>query len=210
VSGERVRAPHAELLGRLVELSAQDWRAFRELEAIFSALRDPDIGVCAGSAYYLGVALSGRLRAALRGTAGEYEEWVRGERVLERALALLFKEFSEANFKWRAYSLRQYLDKVASAFKALSRLAAFADRLAVFAYALDTGSYVEALNAAVERGLVRPAALHAELLRLGDERLVKLFYEEWRKGRMLVLWGWQVELPQAAAGRGGGRALHLD
>jgi hypothetical protein len=114
------------------------------------------------------------LRAALRGTAGEYEEWVRGERVLERALALLFKEFSEANFKWRAYSLRQYLDKVASAFKALSRLAAredyrrlyagiaaFADRLAVFAYALDTGSYVEALNAAVERGLVRPAALHA-------------------------------------------------
>jgi len=185
---------NSELLEKLFEMSMEDPHAFADLEDVFSALRDPDFGT--EYAYYLGVALSGRVRAALRGEADRVERWLRRERVLERALVHLFEEFVNARtrFQIHVYGLRQYLDRVAAAFAALSRLAvredlkqlysnlaAFADRLAGFAYALDSDSFFEALNTAVERGLAHPLALHVELLRLEDERLLARFYEAWKE-----------------------------
>jgi hypothetical protein len=104
------------------------------------------------------------------------------------------------------------LDRVAAAFDALSRLAAredlkqlysnlaaFADRLAGFAYALDADSFFEALNTAVERGLAHPLALHVELLRLEDDRLLQQFYEAWKR-----LESWRVELDRVGAEPCGG------
>jgi hypothetical protein len=184
---------NSELLEKLFEMSMEDPRAFGDLEDVFSALRDPDFGT--EYSHDLGAALSGRVRAALRGEADRVERWVRRERVLERALVLLFEEFVErVRFMVHIYGLRQYLDRVAAAFDALSRLsaredlkqlysnlAAFADRLAGFAYALDTDSFFEALNTAVERGLVHPLALHVELLRLEDDQLRAKFYEAWKR-----------------------------
>jgi len=185
---------NSELLEKLFEMSMEDPHAFADLEDVFSALRDPDFGT--EYAYYLGVALSGRVRAALRGEADRVERWLRRERVLERALVHLFEEFVNARtrFQIHVYGLRQYLDRVAAAFAALSRLAvredlkqlysnlaAFADRLAGFAYALDSDSFFEALNTAVERGLAHPLALHVELLRLEDDQLRARFYEAWKE-----------------------------
>jgi hypothetical protein len=186
---------NSELLEKLLEMSMEDPRAFADLEDVFSALRDPDFGT--EYSYDLGVALSGRVRAALRGEADRVERWVRRERVLERALVHLFGEFvvyRHTRFMVHIYGLRQYLDRVAAAFDALSRLAAredlkqlysnlaaFADRLAGFAYALDTDSFFEALNTAVERGLAHPLALHVELLRLEDDQLRARFYEAWKE-----------------------------
>lgn len=187
---------NSELLEKLFEMSMEDPHAFADLEDVFSALRDPDFGT--EYAYYLGVALSGRVRAALRGEADRVERWLRRERVLERALVHLFEEFVNARtrFQIHVYGLRQYLDRVAAAFAALSRLAvredlkqlysnlaAFADRLAGFAYALDSDSFFEALNTAVERGLAHPLALHVELLRLEDDQLRARFYEAWKCAR---------------------------
>jgi hypothetical protein len=233
--GERVEAPEApqpapeapppeprvfgsELLEKVLELSLDDPRAFADLEDVFSALRDPDFDT--EYSYELGVALSGRVRAALRGEADEYERWVRREGVLERALVLMFKEYVKAREAGAGlkdvYGLRRYLDRVAAAFEALSRLAArgdlkrlyadlaaLADRLAGFAYALDTDSFFEALNTAVERGLAHPLALHVELLRLEDDRLRERFYEAWKRERLgLVLWGFEVVEGQAGGGDG--------
>ena len=187
---------NSELLEKMFKMSMEDPHAFADLEDVFSALRDPDFGT--EYAYYLGVALSGRVRAALRGEADRVERWLRRERVLERALVHLFEEFVNARtrFQIHVYGLRQYLDRVAAAFAALSRLAvredlkqlysnlaAFADRLAGFAYALDADSFFEALNTAVERGLAHPLALHVELLRLEDDQLRARFYEAWKCAR---------------------------
>jgi hypothetical protein len=192
----------SELLEKVLELSLDDPRAFADLEDVFSALRDPDFDT--GYSYDLGVALSGRVRAALRGEADRVERWVRRERVLERALVLLFKEYVKAREAKDVYGLRRYLDGVAAAFEALSRLsaredlkrlysdlAAFTDRLAAFAYALDTAAFFEALSTAVALGLAHPLALHVELLRLEDDRLLAKFYEAWKRLR-----SWRVELDQ--------------
>lgn len=208
------------ILEGLFELSVKDWRAFRELEDVFSALRDPDFDT--EYSYDLGSALSGRLRAALRGEADEYERWVRREGVLERALVRLFKEYVKAREAGaelkNVYGLRRYLDRASAAFEALSRLAAredlkrlysdlaaVADRLCAFAYSLLTDSFVEALNTAVERRLVHPLALHVELLRLEDDRLRERFYEVWKRERFgLVLWDFEEVEDQAGACGGGG------
>jgi hypothetical protein len=217
VSGSKLF--NSELLEKMFKMSLKDPRAFDDLEDIFQALRDPDFDT--GYSYELGVAFSGCVRAALRGEADRVVRWVRRERVLERALVWLFKDFIETGFKGHVYGLRRYLDRVAAAFEALSRLAAredlkrlysdlavLTDRLAAFAYALDTDSYVETLNTAVERGLAHPLALHVELLRLEDDQLRARFYEAWKKRRIgFALRGWQVELQtdvgELACGGGG-------
>ena len=206
VDEEEAYATGARIQKELVELAAKDWRAYDALKNIFQALRDPDFDT--SYSYDLGVALSGRLRAALSGEADEYEKWVRRVSALERALVHLFKEYVKAREAGRelehVHGLRRYLDRVHAAFETLSRLAprgehrrlyadlaAVADRLAGFAYALDTDSFFEAVDTAVERGLARPLALRVELLRLEDNRLLTKFYEEWkRRGQQgLTLWG---------------------
>jgi hypothetical protein len=63
---------NSELLEKMFKMSMEDPRAFGDFEDVFSALRDPDFGT--EYAYYLGVALSGRVRAALRGEADRVEE----------------------------------------------------------------------------------------------------------------------------------------
>jgi hypothetical protein len=198
-------------------MSLDDPRAFAEIQDIFRALRDPDFDT--EYSYELGAALSGRVRAALRGEADEYERWVRREGVLERALVRLFKEYVEAREAGAelkdVYGLRRYLDSAAAAFKALSRLsaredlkrlysdlAAIADRLCAFAYSLRADSFVIALNTAVERGLVHPRALHVELLRLENDRLRERFYEAWKRERRgLVLWDFE-EVEESGGGDG--------
>jgi hypothetical protein len=106
---------------------------------------------------------------------------LRREKVLERALVALFRDYLSGSFEAHHHALFRYLWSVESALRALSEvalreehrhlysdLAAVASPLAAFAAARDLRHYFEAVHRALERALVDWRELCAELAQLNE------------------------------------------
>jgi hypothetical protein len=152
---------------------------FGRVHFVFRALRAPDIDLL--SALLLGEAFTERILAALHGRVAEEEERQRRERVLERALVALFRDFLSGAFEAHHYAFFRYLWSVENALRALSEvalreehrhlysdLAAVASPLTAFAAARDLRHYFEAVHRALERALADWQALCAELAQLSE------------------------------------------
>jgi len=146
---------------------------------VFRALRPPDIDLL--SAVLLGEAFTERILAALHGEVEREEERQRRERVLERALVALFRDYLSGGFEAHHYAFFRYLWNLELALRALSEmalreehrhlysdLAAVASPLTAFAAARDLRHYFEAVHRALERALVDWRALRAELAQLSE------------------------------------------
>ena len=152
---------------------------FGRVHFVFRALRPPDVDLT--SAALLGDAFTERILAALHGEVEREEERLRRERVLERALVALFRDYVGGGFEAHHYAFFRYLWSVEGAFRALSEmalreehrhlysdLAAVASPLTAFAAARDLRHYFEAVHRALERALVDWQALCAELAQLSE------------------------------------------
>ena len=172
----------AKLFGNVVLEAAARSSAddFGRAYFVFRALRPPDIDLL--SAVLLGDAFTERILAALHGRVAEEEERLRREKVLERALVALFRDYLSGSFEVYHYAFFRYLWSVESAFRALSEvalreehrhlysdLAAVASPLTAFAAARDLRHYFEAVRRALERALVDWRELCAELAQLNED-----------------------------------------
>jgi hypothetical protein len=152
---------------------------FGRVHFVFRALRPPDSDLL--SAVLLGDVFAERILAALHGRVAEEEERQRRERVLERALVALFRDYLTGGFEAHHYAFFRYLWSVELALRALSEaalreehrrlysdLAAVASPLTAFAAARDLRHYFEAVRSALERALVDWRELRAELAQLNE------------------------------------------
>ena len=153
---------------------------FGRVYFVFRALRPPDVDLT--SAVLLGGAFTERILAALHGEVEREEERQRRERVLERALVALFRDYLSGGFEAHHYAFFRYLWSVELALRALSEvalreehrhlysdLAAVASPLTAFAAARDLRHYFEAVRSALERALADWRELRAELAQLNED-----------------------------------------